>query len=104
MKRLCKSRACRGRRRATIKRADAEAIQIKGPQKEEKGDNKGTGCRGYTNHGRAHRRMRRATIKRPDAVAIQIKGLYREGKGDNKESGCRGYTNQGPAEGGEGRQ
>ena len=30
----------RGRRRATIKRADIEAIQSKCPQREEKGDNK----------------------------------------------------------------
>ena len=34
-------RGCvRGRRKATIKRAGAEAIQIKGPQRDDKGDNK----------------------------------------------------------------
>ena len=39
MKRLNKPRACKGKRRATIKRADAEAIQIKGPLREVKADN-----------------------------------------------------------------
>ena len=34
----------KGRRRATAKRADAEAIQMKGPQRIEKGDNKESGC------------------------------------------------------------
>ena len=94
---LYKSRACRGRRRATIKRADAEAIQIKGPHSEEKGDNQESG---WTS--RAHRGTRSATIKRAIAKAIQIEGPQREEKGGNKESGRRGYTNQGPAEGGEG--
>ena len=32
------------RRRATIKKADAEGIQIKGPQREEKGDNEESAC------------------------------------------------------------
>ena len=37
--------ARRGRRRATIMRADTEAIQIiKGPQKDETGDNKESVC------------------------------------------------------------
>ena len=50
MPRLYKSRARRGRRKAAIKRAFAETIQIKGPQREEKGVIKESGCRGYTNH------------------------------------------------------
>ena len=60
MQKLYKSRARRGKRRATIKRVDAEAIQIKGeaiqikgPQREEKGDNKESGCKCYTNQGHA---------------------------------------------------
>ena len=31
-----------------IKRADAEAMQVKGLQREDKGDNKESGCRYYT--------------------------------------------------------
>ena len=50
-RRLYKSRAGRGRRKATIKRAYAEAVQIKGPRKEEKGDNKESGCRRLPNQG-----------------------------------------------------
>ena len=39
---------------ATIKEVDAEAMQIKGPQRErERGDNKESGCRGYTDQGPA---------------------------------------------------
>ena len=34
---------------ATIKRADEDPIQSKGPHKEENGGNKESGCRGYTN-------------------------------------------------------
>ena len=68
-------------RRAPIKRTDAEAIQSKDSQREEKGDNKESGCRGHTD-----------------------KGPQREEKGDNKESGCRGYTDQGPVVGGVWRQ
>ena len=49
MQRLCKSRAGRGRRRATINRADAELYE-----------------------SRARKGRRRATIKRADAEAIQI--------------------------------
>ena len=37
-------KAHRGRRRVTIKRADAEAIRIIGSQREEKGDNKKSAC------------------------------------------------------------
>ena len=40
---LYRSRARKGRRRATIKRADTEAVQIKGPQREETDDNKERG-------------------------------------------------------------
>ena len=36
-----------------IQRAGAEAIQIKGPQREEKGDNKVSGYIGFTNQGPA---------------------------------------------------
>ena len=103
MQKLYKSRASKGRRSATIKRADAEAvrgcrgaIQIKGPQRDEKGDNKDSGCT-MLYRSRAPRWRRRATIKRADAEAIQIKGLRRDKKGDNKESGSRGYTDQVPA-------
>ena len=91
-------------RRATIERADTEAIQIKGQQEQEKGDNKVSGCqRLYKSksmhreengdnkestyqrlfRSSAHRGRRRATIKRADTEAIQ---------------------NQGPAHGGKGRQ
>ena len=40
-------------RRATIKGTDVEAIQIKGPQGDEKGDDKENGCRGYTDQEHA---------------------------------------------------
>ena len=38
----------RGRINATIKRAETEAIQIKGTAEGGKGENKESGCRGYT--------------------------------------------------------
>ena len=47
MQRLYISRARRQRRRATIKIADTEAIQIKGPQRQENGDTKENGYIGY---------------------------------------------------------
>ena len=53
MQRLYDSRARRRRRKAEIERADAEAIQTKGQQKEETDDNRGSGCGGYTNQGAA---------------------------------------------------
>ena len=65
MQRLYKSRARKERRRASLKRADAEAIQIEGPQ-----------CR------------KRARMKHADAEAFQIKSAQREEKGENKKSGC----------------
>jgi hypothetical protein len=68
MRRLYKSRARRGRRKARIKRADAEAIQIKSPQCEEKSENKESGHRGYTNQGPT----KGLRLKRADAEAIQI--------------------------------
>ena len=40
MQRLYTSRARRGRKRATITRADTEAVHIMGCKREEKGDNK----------------------------------------------------------------
>ena len=49
MQRVYKLRARRGRKRARIKRADVDAIQIKVPQREEKDENKESECRGYTN-------------------------------------------------------
>ena len=85
MQRLYRSRARRGRVRATIKRADSEAIQIKGPKREENGDNKDRMCR-----LRARRGRRMETIKRVDTEAIMIEGPRRNEKGDNKESGRRG--------------
>ena len=50
MQRLCRSRACEGRRRARKKRVDAEAIQIKGRQGEEKSDNNESEYRGCTDN------------------------------------------------------
>ena len=75
---------------ATLKSADAEAIHIKA-QRDAKGHNEESGCRGYTNQGR--KGMRRATIKRTNAEAIHIKGA-KGCQGHNEESGCRCYTNQ----------
>ena len=43
-----RSRAHRGRNMVTIKRADAEDIRSKGPQRD---DNEGSGRRGYTIKG-----------------------------------------------------
>ena len=40
MQMLYRSRARRLKKRATIKRADVKVIQIKGPQREEKGDDR----------------------------------------------------------------
>ena len=53
MRRLDISRARRGRREAAIKKADTEPVQIKGPQRKKKSDNKEIGCRGYTDQGPA---------------------------------------------------
>ena len=60
-----------------MKKADAEAIEIQGPQSGEKGGTVKSGRRGYTDQEPA------------------------EG---GEARGCRGYTDQGSAEGGEGRQ
>ena len=78
MQRLYRSGARRARSRAAIKRADSEAIQIKCPQSEEKGDNKESGRLAYIDQGSAYGR-RRAAIKRAGAEAIQIKGPQMEG-------------------------
>ena len=91
MQRLYKPRACKGGGAATIKSADPEAIQIKAPQRDEKGDNTESRYRVYTNQGSA-KGGGTATIKRADAEAMHIKDPQREEKGDNKESGCRSYT------------
>ena len=82
--RLYRSRARRGIRTSTIKRADVAPIQIKG-----------------------RRRMRTATMNRADVEAILIKGPHRTIKRVDAEailikgpSGMRratGYTDQGPA-------
>ena len=48
MQRLYKSKARRGRKRATIKRAGAGAVHTKGRQRDEKGDYKESGRKGYT--------------------------------------------------------
>ena len=55
MQRLYRSSAHRRRIKATIKSADAGAIQIKGPQSDAKDDNEEGGCRGYTDQGHAER-------------------------------------------------
>ena len=86
-----------------MEHADAEAFQNKCAQREEKGENKESGRRGYTNQGSAEWR-KRVRIKTANAEAIQvIKGPKKEEMDENKESGCRGYTNQGRAKRGEGR-
>ena len=59
---------------------DTEAIQIRGLQREEKGDNNESGCSGYTDQ------------------------RQREEKGDNNRSGYKGYLDQGSADCGKGRQ
>ena len=61
-----------GKKDDNIHRADAEALQIKGPQREAKGDNKETGCKVYTDQG-------------PAAAE----------EGDNTDNRCRGNTEQG---------
>ena len=65
-----------------MKRTGAEALQIKGPHWQEKGNNK----------------------ERVDAEAIHIERPQRDEDCDKKESGRRGYADQGPTEGEEGRQ
>ena len=110
MLRLYKSRAHIGKKRATLNRADAGAIHIKDPRKEDTGDNEYSGCRGIINpcpeeegdRGATKRAgavaiqikgphgEKRATLKSAGAEAIQINGPQRKGKGDNEETGCRG--------------
>ena len=46
MQRLSRIRARKVRRRSAMKRADAEAKQNKGPQREEKVGTEESGCRG----------------------------------------------------------
>ena len=58
-------------------------MHVKCPQRDEKGTNKESRCRGYTDQGR-----RMATIKRADAEAKRP--VDREEKGNNKESRSRG--------------
>ena len=60
-------------RNATIKRAEAEAIHIKSPQKEDKGNKKQNGCQ-MLYRSRARREGRSATINRADAEPIRLKG------------------------------
>ena len=80
-----------------------EALQIKSPQREAKGDNKESGRRGCTDQGHAEGGEGQQ-IKTAYAEARQIKGPKREDKGDNKDSRRRCSTDQEPAEGGEWRQ
>ena len=101
MHRLYKARARRARKSARITRADAEAFQMKCAQRDEKGENKESGCRCYANQGPSKGR-KRARTTRAGAEATQIKGPQREEKGENKARGCRGFSNQMHAEGGEG--
>ena len=54
----------------TIKSADAAAIQIKGPQREEKGDNKQSGCRDCCK-SKARSGRKRTTLQSADAEAMQ---------------------------------
>ena len=106
----------------TIKKAGAGATLIKGPQREERCDNKKSGRKGNTDQmpaaGGKNSPMTKAVaaailIKGPqreekrdnkgsaDAGALLVKGPQREDTCDNKECGRRSYTNQGPAAGGE---
>ena len=100
------------------------ALQIKGTAKGEKGDNKESGNRGYTDQGYSKGR-RRPTMTRAETEAIQIKrpaeggegrqqrerkhSLHRsrvpqrEEKGENKESGGRGEGENFSGAGGGGR-
>ena len=94
MQRLYKLKAAERGATVTIKRANAEAIQIKGENKERMqglyksrahrgrryGDNKESGRRGYTNQGPTEGAVT-ATIKRADAEAIQIKSPQGEALG-----------------------
>ena len=72
--RLYRSRGGRGRRRATVKKAETVAIQIKGPQREEKGDDKESGCeRLYISRGCRGRRRPTITYRE------RKQWLYRSG-------------------------
>ena len=51
MQRLHRSRARRETKTATIKRAGAEAVHLKGPQTDENGDSKESVCRGFAEDG-----------------------------------------------------
>ena len=70
-----------------IKSAETDAIQIKGPQREEKGANKESGNRSYIDQGPVEESL---TLKGAETEAILINGPLREEKGDNKERGHRG--------------
>ena len=80
-----------------MKGVDVEAIQIKGPQREEKETAKGAGAEAI--HIKGQQRDENKTIKRPDAWAIQP---AEGGTRDIKGSGRRGYTDRGPTVGGKG--
>ena len=75
----------RYRRTATIKKADIEAILIKGPHRDENSDDKESGCRCYTDQWLAYIRiwMRTAIIKRADAEATPVTGPQRDENGDD---------------------
>ena len=78
------------------KRVDAEAIKIKGPDTDEKGDDKESGWMQGLYRSRARGERITATIQKVGPEAIQIKGPQRQGDGDNTESGSTGYTDQAP--------
>ena len=69
-------------RRATIKRAGADAIQIKGQQRDDKGGNTESGCRGYTVQ-RGRRRRERVTIQKTGAAVLPINWPQRDEKSVN---------------------
>ena len=72
MQRLYKAGVGRGRRRAIIKRADAEAVQLKALQRDEKGDNReggggGCGCGGRRCGGEKEKEERAVIIREPSS-------------------------------------
>ena len=66
---------------------------MEGPLREENGDNKKSGRRGYTIKG--PQRKQNGENKESGRRGIAIKGPQRENNGDNKGSGRRGYTMKG---------
>ena len=83
MQMLSRIRARKWRIRSAIKRADAESKQNKCPQREEKGDNKESGCQRLY-RSKSRRGTERAAIKRADAEVEQQKASHRDGTGDSE--------------------